>query len=75
MQIFAITYKYMYICEMKNRPTLIQLSFSDEQSCLERYMVIVEMKSGEIPKLHLVPVPTWLVFYSEKYKYYCINLN
>jgi len=60
---------------MENRPTFIQLSFSTEDSCHSRYMIIVEEIDAEVPKIYLIPVPSWLVFYSEKYRFYCINLN
>ena len=60
---------------MKNRLTFIQLSFSTNDSCQTRYMVIAEVIDEEVQKIHLVPVPPWLVFYSEEYKFYCPNLN
>jgi hypothetical protein len=60
---------------MNNRLTFIQLSFSTNDSCQTRYMVIVEVIDEEVQKIHLVPVPTWLIFYSEEYKFYCPNLN
>jgi hypothetical protein len=69
------TYKYMYFCIMENKPIFIQLSFSTSDSYESRFMIVVEVIDEEVQKVHLVPVPSWLVFYSEKYKFYCINLN
>lgn len=60
---------------MKRRPALIQLPFWADESYTERYMIVIEAIEGETPVLHLVPVPSWLVYYSNVYKYYCINLN
>ena len=60
---------------MKNRSSFIQLSFSTDDSCQKRYMIIAEMVNEEVQHVHLVPVPSWLVFYSEEYRFYCINLN
>jgi hypothetical protein len=53
----------------------IQLSFSTSDSFEARFMIIVEVINEEVQKMHLVPLPAWLVFYSEKYKFYSINLN
>lgn len=69
------TYIYMYFCTMENKPIFIQLSFSASDSYESRFMIVVEVLAEEVQKVHLVPVPAWLVFYSEKYKFYCINLN
>ena len=71
----ANTYIYMYFCAMDNKPMFIQLSFSTSDSFEARFMIIVEVINEEVQKMHLVPLPAWLVFYSEKYKFYCINLN
>lgn len=66
---------YMYFCIMQNRLKFIQLSISTDENFHERYFVIAELREGQEPRLHIVPLPDWLVFYSEKYQYYCINLN
>jgi len=65
----------MYFYIMKDIPTFIQLSFSTDNSFEARYMIILEVINDEVQRMHLLPVPSWLVFYSEKYKFYCINLN
>jgi hypothetical protein len=75
MQIFVITYDYMYFCHMKNKPTLTQISFNTDDSYKQRYLIIVETKDEEVPRLHLVYIPQWLVYYSKEYKYYAINWN
>jgi hypothetical protein len=69
------TYIYMYFCNMQNRPKFIQLSISTDNSLSERYFIIAEIREEKEPRLHIIPLPDWLVFYSEKYPYYCINLN
>jgi len=65
----------MYFCTMENKQKFIQLSFSTSDSYESRFMIVVEVIDQEVQKVHLVPVPAWLVYYSEKYKFYCINLN
>jgi hypothetical protein len=65
----------MYICSMKYRNNFIQISFSTDDTYRERYFVVIELIDGKDPKLHIVPLPDWLVFHSEEYIYYCINLN
>jgi hypothetical protein len=65
----------MYFCNMKHKPKIIQLFFSTDDTYRERYMIIAELIDGEDPKLHIVEVPAWLVYHSEEYIYYCINLN
>lgn len=65
----------MYFCNMQNRPKFIQLSISTDNSLSERYFIIAEIREEKEPRLHIIPLPDWLVFYSEKYPYYCINLN
>lgn len=60
---------------MKHKPKFIQLSFSTDDTYRERYFIVTELVDGEKPKIHLVPVPDWLVFHSEEYIYCCINLN
>jgi len=65
----------MYFCNMTRKPKIIQFAFSTDDTYKERYMVVVEIVEGKYPKIHIVPVPSWLVFYSEDYLYYCINLN
>lgn len=57
------------------KPILIQLHICIDDSYKERYMIVVEATEGERPLVHLVPVPQWLVFYSEEYKFYCMNFN
>lgn len=69
---------HIIICNfgaMENKPMFIQLSFSTSDSFEARFMIIVEVINEEVQKMHLVPLPAWLVFYSEKYKFYSINLN
>jgi hypothetical protein len=51
------------------------MSFSTDDSFQERFIIVVEIVEGEVPKLHLVPIPSWLVYYSKEYKFYCVNLN
>lgn len=51
------------------------MSFNTDDQYQERYIIIVEVIDGEIPKIHLVPVPSWLVYYSKEYRYNPINLN
>jgi hypothetical protein len=75
MQNIGSTYKYMYFCRMENKPIFFQLSFNTSDSYEARFIIVVEVIGEEVQKVHLVPVPSWLVFYSEKYKFYCINLN
>ena len=65
----------MYFCVMENKPKFIQLSFSTSDSYESRFMIVVEVIDQEVQRVHLVPVPAWLVYYSEKFKFYCINLN
>ena len=65
----------MYFCIMENKPIFIQLPFSTSDSYESRFMIVVEVIGEEVQKVHLVPILSWLVFYSEKYKFYCINLN
>ena len=60
---------------MENKPTFIQLSFHTDDQFKNRYLVIAEVVEQEVQYVHLVPVPAWLVFYSNDYKYYCLNLN
>jgi hypothetical protein len=60
---------------MKNGPKFIQLGFSTGDSNLSRYMVLAEVLDQEVQRLHLIPIPSWLEYYSEKYIFYCINLN
>ena len=60
---------------MKNKQKFLQLSISTDDPHRKRYFVIVEFTDNGNPKLHIIPLPDWLVFYSEKYLYYCINLN
>ncbi len=60
---------------MENKPIFIQLSFNTSDSFEARFMIVVEVSSEEVLNVHVVPIPEWLVFYSEQYKYYCINLN
>ena len=64
------TYIYMYFCVMENKPKFIQLSFSTSDSYESRFMIVVEVIDQEVQKVHLVPVPAWLVYYSEKFKFY-----
>ncbi len=59
---------------MENR-SFIQLSFSTDDTCQKRFIIIAEVVNEEVQYVHLVPVPAWLVFYSEEYRFYCINLN
>lgn len=65
----------MYFCNMEYKHKFIQLSFSTSDSYKARFIIVVEVISEEVQKVHLIPVPSWLVFYSDKYKFYCINLN
>lgn len=65
----------MYFCKMRDRPLFIQLSFSLDDSNQNRFIIIAEVVNEEVQNIHLVPVPSWLVFYSEEYRFYCINLN
>lgn len=65
----------MLFCLMKNTPTFVQLSFNTDDEFKNRYLIIVEVDNQEVQYVHLVPVPSWLVFYSEEYRFYCINLN
>jgi hypothetical protein len=60
---------------MEYKPIFIQLPFSTSDSYESRFMIVVEVINEEVQKVHIVPVPSWLVYYSEKYKFYCINLN
>ena len=75
MQIFDITYDYMYYCTMKTRPKFYQLPFSDIEFFDERYLIILEIVEGEVTKLHIVSLPHWLGFQSDKYRYHSVNLN
>jgi hypothetical protein len=59
---------------MENR-SFIQLSFNTDGQYNKRFMIIAEVVNEEVQHVHLVPVPSWLVFYSEEYRFYCINLN
>jgi hypothetical protein len=59
---------------MENR-SFIQLSLSTDESFEARYMIVIEIVEQKIKKVHIVAIPSWLVYYSEKYRYYSINLN
>ena len=65
----------MYFCIMKNTTTFIQWSFNTDDELKNRYLVIVEVVDQNVHCLHLIPVPAWLVYYSETYRYYSINHN
>lgn len=69
------TYIYMYFCHMTNKQKFLQFSVRTDESCRKRYIVIVEIVENEDPILHIIPLPDWLVFNSEKYHYNCINLD
>jgi hypothetical protein len=65
----------MYFCYMKNKHKFIHLLVSTDDTYKYRYFILLELIDDGDPKLHIIPHPDWLVFYSEKYIYYCINLN
>ena len=65
----------MYVYNMNDRPIFIQMSFSTDDSFQKRFIIIAEVVNEEVQHVHVVPVPSWLVFYSEEYRFYCINLN
>ena len=65
----------MYFCIMQDRPILIQLSISTDENFSARFFIVAELKEYQTPRLQIILFLDWLVFYSEKYPYYCINLN
>lgn len=65
----------MYFCIMQDRPKLIQLSISTDENFRKRFSSVAELKEDQAPRLQIIALPDWLVFYSEKFQYCCINLN
>lgn len=65
----------MYFCNMETKSSIIQLSFSIDNADFSRYLVLAEVTNEKVIGIYLVKLPEWLKFYSETYKYYCINFN
>lgn len=65
----------MYFCSMNSKTTFIHLTFSINYTDVPRYLVLAEISDQTVKGIYLVPIPSWVVFYSETYKFYCINFN
>lgn len=60
---------------MNSKTTFIQLSFNIDNADVSRYLVLAEISDQIVKGIYLVPIPSWVVYYSETYKFYCINFN
>lgn len=60
---------------MKKKPILLQVSINADDTLNQRYIILIKVIEGEVPKLHFIPVPSWLGYHSAKYKYQRFNLD